>query len=149
MISLKMTIRATRIVAFALSVLIFCFTTPVMAAPSPFAALIITQKAQITGGKFTVNRTTEPLPARTVIRSAKLSLPSGETGTINKIQITGPNGLEFGCQNIKVKDGINLIKACGGPAVLEAGGPINYVAEGSSFGPELNTELQVVLSDEF
>lgn len=137
------------ILAFALSFLVFCFPRSAMAIPSTFATLIITEEAQISEGKFSINTTTIPLPSKTVVRSAKLFLPIDETGTINKIQITGPNGLEFGCQDIKVKDGVDLIKACGGPAALEAGGAINYVAEGSDFGPELNTKVKVVLSDDF
>ncbi|MEH1855458.1 MAG: hypothetical protein V7L11_28205 [Nostoc sp.] len=147
--SLKMFRNPAKILAFALSFIIFCFTTEAIAAPSTFATLIITEKAPITGGNFSINTTTTPLPATTVIRSAKLSLAAGETGTIKKIKITGPNGLEFGCQDIKVKNGVDLIKACGGPAVLEAGGAITYVAEGSSFAPKLNTNLTVVLSDDF
>ncbi|WP_334814130.1 hypothetical protein [Nostoc sp.] len=119
-----------------------------MAIPSTFATLSITEEAQISAGNFSINKTI-PLQSKTVVRSAKLFLPIGETGTINKIQITGPNGLEFGCQDIKVKDGVDLIKACGGPGALEGGGEINYVAEGSDFEPELNTKLKVVLSDDF
>lgn len=147
--SLKMFIKPAKILAFALSLLVLCFTTTAMAVPNTFATLIITEKAQITDGKFSIDTTTQPLPAKTVVRSAKLFLPSGETGTINKIRITGPNGVEFGCQDIKVKDGVDLIKACGGPAVLEAGGAITYVAEGSDFAPKLNTNIKVVLSDDF
>ena len=147
--SLKKSMRLTKILAFALSFLVFCFSTEAIAAPSTLATLIITEKAPITEGKFSIDTTTDPLPDKTVIRSAKLFLPAGETGTINKIKITGPNGLEFGCQDIKVKNGIDLIKACGGPAVLEAGGAITYVAEGSGFAPKLNTKLKVVLSDDF
>lgn len=146
--SLKKSMRLTKILAFALSFLVFYFSTSAIAAPSTLATLIITEKATITGGKLSID-TTHPLPATTVIRSAKLSLPAGETGTINKIKITSPNGLEFGCQDIQVKDGVDLIKACGGPAVLEAGGAITYVAEGSGFAPKLNTNLTVVLSDDF
>ena len=148
--SLKKSMRLTKILAFALSFLVFCFSTEAIAAPSTLATLIITEKAPITEGKFSIDtKTPTPLPDKTVIRSAKLFLPAGETGTINKIQITGSNGLEFGCQDIKVKNGVNLIKACGGPAVLEAGGVITYVAEGSGFAPKLNTNLTVVLSDDF
>ncbi|MEA5622077.1 hypothetical protein [Nostoc sp. UHCC 0251] len=148
--SLKMFINPAKILAFALSFLIFCFSTTAIAAPSTLATLIITEKAQITGGKFSIDTTTpNPLPTTAVIRSAKLFLPIGETGTINKIKITSPNGLQFGCQDIKVKDGVDLIKACGGPAVLKAGGAITYAAEGSGFAPELNTNLTVVLSDDF
>lgn len=147
--SLKKSMRLTKILAFALSFLVFCFSTEVIAAPSTLATLIITEKAPITEGKFSIDTTTTPLPDKTVIRSAKLFLPAGETGTINKIKITGPNGLEFGCQDIKVKNGVDLIKACGGPAVLEAGGAITYVAEGSGFAPKLNTKIKVVLSDDF
>ncbi|MDZ8187554.1 MAG: hypothetical protein RMX96_22225 [Nostoc sp. ChiSLP02] len=146
---LKMFVNPAKILAFALSFVILCFTTTAMAVPNTLPTLIITEKAQIIDGKFSIDTTTQPLPAKTVVRSAKLFLAAGETGTINKIKITGPNGVEFGCQDIKVKDGVDLIKACGGPAVLEAGGPITYVAQGSGFAPELNTEIQVVLSDNF
>jgi hypothetical protein len=147
--SLKMFIKPAKILAFALSFLILCFTTTAMAVPNTLATLIITEKAQISGGKFSIDTTTPALPATTVIRSAKLFLEPGETGTINNIKITGPNGVQFGCQNIKVQNGVNLIKACGGPAVLETGSPITYVAEGSDFAPKLNTEITVVLSDDF
>ncbi|MEH2160898.1 MAG: hypothetical protein V7K38_07585 [Nostoc sp.] len=147
--SLKMFINPAKVLAFALSLFIFCFPTAAMAVPNTLATLIITEAATIDGGKFSINTTTNPLPAKTVIRSAKLFLAAGETGTINKIKITGPNGLEFGCQDIRVKDGVDLIKACGGPAVLEPGGALTYVAEGSGFAPKLKTKLKVVLSDDF
>lgn len=75
--SLKMFINPAKILAFALSFLIFCFSTAAIAAPSTLATLIITEKAQITGGKFSIDTTTpSPLPATTVIRSAKLFLPA-------------------------------------------------------------------------
>ncbi|MEH2243671.1 MAG: hypothetical protein V7K85_13320 [Nostoc sp.] len=146
--SLKKSMYLATILAFTLSFLVFCFPRSAMAIPSTFATLSITEEAQISAGNFSINKTI-PLQSKTVVRSAKLFLPIGETGTINKIQITGPNGLEFGCQDIKVKDGVDLIKACGGPGALEGGGEINYVAEGSDFEPELNTKLKVVLSDDF
>ncbi|BAY31344.1 hypothetical protein NIES2107_32030 [Nostoc carneum NIES-2107] len=141
--------RLAKIFAFVLSFVMLFFSAPVMADTITAPTLRIIEKAAITGGKLSVNTTTTSLPATTVIRSAQLLLPAGETGTINKIQISGPNGLEFGCQNIKVQDGVNLIKACGGPAVLQAGGSITYIAEGSGFTPEENTNITVVLSDEF
>ncbi|GAA6621768.1 hypothetical protein [Scytonema sp. NUACC26] len=120
-----------------------------MASPSAFATLIITEQAPIIGGKFSIDTTTDSLPSTTVIRSAKLFLAPEETGTINKIKITGANGIQFGCQDIKVKNGVDLIKACGGPAVLEVGGAINYVAEGNNFEPQLDSKIKVVLSDDF
>lgn len=144
--SLKTLINPVKILTFALSFIIFCFSISV---PNAFAALRIAQVARITGGELSVNVNAPSLPAKTVIRSAKLYLDDGETGTINKIQITGSNGIEFGCQDIKVKNGINLIKACGGPAVLETGGTLSYLAKGSGFGPEPDTDLVVVLSDDF
>ncbi|MBD2165252.1 hypothetical protein H6G04_12680 [Calothrix membranacea FACHB-236] len=141
--------RLAKVFAFVLSFLMLFFNAPVIADTITSPTLRIIETDQVTGGKLSVNTTTKSLPATTVIRSAKLFLPAGETGTINKIQITGPNGLAFGCQNIKVQDGVDLIKACGGPAVLQAGGQITYIAEGSGFAPEENTKITVVLSDEF
>jgi hypothetical protein len=149
MTSLKRFIAPAKILAFALSLLIFCFNSAAIALPNTLATVLITENAQIIGGKLSVNTTTPSLPATTVIRSAKLFLAKGETGIINKIKITDGNGLAFGCQDIKVKDGIDLIKACGGPAVLEAAGPLTYVAEGSNFAPKLNTRIKVVLTDDF
>lgn len=92
----------------------------------------------ITNGSFSYAKTNKNGPAFTV-RSAIVSLPDGETGDLNSIIITGPDGIrEFGCGSIKypikVKNGTNLIGACGGTAVLKAGST-TYAAKGSNFGP--------------
>ena len=80
------------------------------------------------------------------VRSAVVSLkPANETGTIEKIVITGPDGeREFGCPNLKVEDGIDLIESCGGPAVLKAG-DTSYIAKGSGFDPNSEVILSVNL----
>jgi len=142
----------TRIFAFAVSLTILLFSTNVIAAPSPVLALTIREKFPITNGEFTVDTLKKGIsgqvPQKLTVTSAVLSLPAGETGTIDKITITGPDGLEFGCEDIKVKDKVDLIEACGGLGVLKPGGPIDYVATGSGFSPKLDTELGVTLTTE-
>ena len=88
---------------------------------------------------------TVPMPI--AVRKAILSLPKEETGSIDSIVITGPDGQRiFGCQNIKVENGTDLIKACGGPAVLQPGPNTTYQAVGSNFGPEKDLTFSVTLS---
>lgn len=89
-----------------------------------------------------------PEPSLTV-RSAIVSLPAGESGTIQSIIITGPDGArEFGCSNIKIKDGTDLIKACGGPAVLKPG-TTRYQANGKDFIPNPDVPFGISLSTNF
>lgn len=146
-----MTMKVGKLVAFALSILLLLSSTPATAAvipPSPF-------KASITGGQFSVDTVSPPLSAETVIRRAIISLPSSETGKITSIKITGiiPNKTEeqilFNCSNIKVQDGVDLIKVCGGPAELLAGVELRYQASGMGFNPDGNTILEVLLRDDF
>jgi hypothetical protein len=67
--------------------------------------------------------------------------PPDQTGTIDAIVITRPNGKrEFACAGLKVQNGTDLIKSCGGPAVLETG-ETTYVAMGSGFAPNPNAVL--------
>ncbi len=145
--SLKKSVRLAKILVVALSFLILCFSTPALADTinlTDAAAKDLLESIQITKGKFSVDVKAK-VPGQITVRRAVVSLPSGETGKINKIVITGPNGKrEFGCQGIQVKDGTDLIKACGGPAVLEAG-KTSYIAEGSDFGPNPDAKLKVDL----
>ncbi|WP_156481641.1 hypothetical protein [Anabaena sp. 4-3] len=139
--------------AFALSCLMFCFPTGAMAdscspgaypiGGSPFKTI------KIQGGSFEVATPVACLTERRVIRAVTVSLkPETATGSIDTIVITGPGGKrEFGCVDQKVKNGTNLIKACGGTAVLEPGDTI-YSAKGSGFGSE-PVNLQVNFSDNF
>jgi hypothetical protein len=131
--SLKKPMRLAKIWALALSFLMLCFPAVAMAATGSFTEAV-EESIMITGGSFNVNLP-GPVPMPITIRSAVVSLPPGETGTVNQIVITGPDGKrEFGCQNIKVQNGTDLIKECGGSAVLQAGKTI-YEAQGSDFGP--------------
>lgn len=71
--------------------------------------------------------------------------PDDETGTIDAIVITRPNGeREFACAGLKVQNGTDLIKSCGSPAILEAG-KTSYMAMGSGFAPNPNVTLSVDL----
>lgn len=141
--------RLAKIFAFALSFLILCFPTAAMARMPATANLLdeIEKSIPVQNGEFSVNMKA-PVPSST-IRSAIVSLPPGETGRVNKIVITGPNEQrEYGCQNITVQNGTDLIKACGGPAVLLAGETI-YQAEGSDFSPNPNVQFSVTLTSKF
>jgi hypothetical protein len=119
--SLKKSMRLAKIFAFALSFLMFCFPTAAMAATGLLTDAV-EECIQITGGAFSVN-VKGLVPSPLVIRSAIVSLPSGETGTVEKIVITDPGGQsEFGCpQPISVENGTDLIQMCGGPAYLKPG----------------------------
>lgn len=100
----------------------------------------------ITGGEFSVNVPNIEVPKDLRVSSAIVSLPNGETGTIDEIIITGPNGeREFGCVNVKVQNGTDLIKSCGGVAYLKAG-KTTYQAKGSNFNPQNSVELGIDLS---
>jgi hypothetical protein len=91
----------------------------------------------INNGSFQVDTGIKCLGQPKVIRSAIVSvIPENAVGSIDSIIITGANGKrEFGCTPSKVKQGTNLIRACGGPAVLESG-DVRYEAKGSNFGSE-------------
>lgn len=98
-------------------------------------------------GSFNVDVSDIDVQKDLIIGSAVVSLPEGETGTIDQIVITGPDGQrEFGCENIKVENGTDLIKSCGGPAYLKAG-KTKYQARGSNFQPNPNVKLGIDLSE--
>lgn len=113
--------------------------------------------AKISGGTFMVDtkEVDSPLKEKVVVRRAILTLPPNQTGTIDGIIITAPTtaqpdgGIVFGCVNTKVQNGIDLIKACGGPAELLPGGKLRYQAKGSGFDPNENITLKVELYDDF
>jgi hypothetical protein len=138
--------------AFALSCLMFFFPTTAMAGScsgvpvtpgSPFKTITIRD------GSFSVQTPPICLSRPEVIRSVKVSLtPSTATGNIDSIIITGPEGKrEFGCNPQAVKQGTNLIRACGGPAVLDTGDTI-YMATGSGFTGD-RVQLTVNFSSNF
>ena len=96
-----------------------------------------------------------------IVRSVIVTLePSTTTdpasGIIDEIKITredvkGQEIIEFGCSNIKVKNGDDLTLICGGTAVLEPG-PTTYFAKGYDFGTESGgriTKFAVTLSGDF
>ncbi|MGL5794987.1 MAG: hypothetical protein ACRC06_11385 [Waterburya sp.] len=145
--SVNIHIHARKIVALALLLLVFCFTSTAMAAGQ---TVDLIKKLPITGSSFEYTKTIPNNPPHTLtIQSAKVTLsPENAIGTLDSIVITGPDGREFGCSNIKVKNGSNLIKDCGGNAVLKAGGSTTYAVKGSGFGPESKTIISVqLLSD--
>jgi hypothetical protein len=139
--------RATKIVTLAVLLLLVCFTSTAMAAGN---TVDLMKKIPIKGSTFEYSRTIPNNPSETLtIRSARVTLlPATATGTLDSIVITGPDGREFGCTGVKVTNGINLIKSCGGPATLKAGGATTYAVKGSNFGPESETTISVQLSSE-
>jgi hypothetical protein len=156
----KKTTLLVKFFAFSLSFFLFINVAPAIAGviPTPFPL-----SADIKSGNFSVDTKDVPnkLPAKAVVRRAVLILPDGEFGTIKSIKITGsktagsPTENIFGCANTNVKNGTDLIKACGGPAEIPAGDPsglggkFRYQAEGTGFGPNPNVKFEVVLFDDF
>ncbi|NJM46501.1 MAG: hypothetical protein HC860_10210 [Alkalinema sp. RU_4_3] len=155
MVLQKLFVKTVRFVVLALAILCFTHSNPAIAAPTK----PLTFQAPIRGGILNVNTEFFPnqpeVPAPTIIRQAILSLPRGQTGTITNITITGPSatpgekGIVFQCSNVKIKDGLDLIKACGGPAELRPGGKLVYKATGGNFFPRPNFTLGVTLLPDF
>lgn len=110
----------------------------------------IVEKVDIKDGAFAVKTITSipPLPGGQQLRISKalvsLSPETLKEGTVDSIKITGPQGIEFGCVNLKVKQGTDLIASCGGPALLSAG-QTTYEASGSSFGPDSTGTFSIAL----
>jgi len=146
--SLKKFIQTAKVLAFTLLLVISCFPTAAMALSLPKVGdfLGLPQSVPIVNGSFDVS-VTGILKEDTRIGSAGISLPpGGETGVIEEIIITGPDGeIEYGCQNVKVTTDIDLIMQCGGAAYLLQGST-TYRAKGSGFKPELETTLTVDLA---
>ncbi len=145
--SLKKIIQTAKVLTFTLLLVISCFPTSAMALSKPNVGdfLGLPQSVHIVNGSFDITIPGE-LKEDTRVGSAIISLPpGGESGLIEKILISGPDGkIEYGCQNNPVATGVDLIRVCGGPAYLLKG-PTTYTAKGSGFGPELNTTLTVDL----
>jgi len=100
----------------------------------------------ITQGKFDVDVPGIDVKDNFRVDSVIVSLPEGETGIIEEIVIIGPdNQREYGCVNQKVKNGVDLIKSCGGFAYLKKGSTV-YQAKGSNFNPNRTIQLGVELS---
>jgi hypothetical protein len=134
-------------VVFALSLLMFSFPKTAMADCGPVGDIGF-KELPVQNGDFNY-KNTKKLPYPAVVRSVKVCLePPSATGRIEQILITGPDGrIEFGCYPYAVEQGTNLIRACGGPAVLMPG-DTTYQAIGSGFTPE-NVRLTVNLSSDF
>ncbi len=140
---LKKSTHLAGILALTLSFFLVVFASAAIAAPSNFADAVA-KCVLIADGAFSV-KAMGPVPSQATVTSAVVSLPPNEAGIIKEIAITGPDGQkEFGCQNLKVQNGTDLIKACGGPAVLKAG-DTTYQASGSNFGPDTTSILSVTL----
>jgi len=155
--SLKNSMRLVKILAFALSFLMFCFPTAAMAeSPKGLDNLvedIIPETIGIIDGKFSVGPISGGVPFKTTITRAVITIlpPGGETGTIDKILITGPDGKpEFTCPQapFEAEQGSDLIQLCGGKPVDLQPGVTTYEASGSDFGPQFNTLLGIQLETE-
>lgn len=140
------------VVSFVLAVVVLV-PRPAFAdgvSPQAMAAMKgIMESVQIQGGTFSVKTDPFPIPPlekplRIAQAIVSLSPDTMKRGLVKSIKITGPNGIEFGCVNLKVEDGTDLIKSCGGPALLEAGLTV-YEANGIDFGPEQNGTFSVDL----
>ncbi|NER33673.1 MAG: hypothetical protein F6J93_06385 [Oscillatoria sp. SIO1A7] len=155
----KLTRNLGKILALTFACLVCFFSSPAMAD----GLCIHEGPVSIQDGSFNVE-TVSDLPMDITIRSAIVTLPPGETGTIDTILITRPYNqdgcpetildgesvcIEFGCSWIEVENGTDLIPACGGPAVLKAA-ETTYHANGSHFGPQGTFDgFSVDLCDEF
>lgn len=142
--SLKRLWQSSRFLAVTLIFSLFLFSQSAMALMGMPEIDSIFKDVQITGGEFKVDVTTS-VPSKIRVGSAVVSLPPAETGTIDEIAITGPDGKIFGCVNVKVQNGTDLIKSCGGPAYLIPG-DTTYYAKGSNFQPQSDIKFGVELS---
>lgn len=132
------------------AMLILGLAKPVYADGSAMDAMkAILKEVKVKDGAFEVKVSTPihpPGDQPLVVRKALVSL-SPETlqqGVVNSIKITGPDGIEFGCVNLKVKQGTDLVKSCGGPAILKKG-MTTYEANGSGFGPATSGTFSISL----
>ncbi|EAW36263.1 hypothetical protein [Lyngbya sp. PCC 8106] len=140
---LKKSLRLVNVCVLAISLMVLCFPTVAMADAENFTQAV-EKSVMVHDGVLHVNKQGS-VKQTEIIRSAIVSLPEGETGTVTSIIITGPDGQrEFGCQNLKVQKGTDLIKECGGSAVLQEGLTI-YQAEGRDFSPNPNAPFSVDL----
>ncbi|MEM8675533.1 MAG: hypothetical protein AAGF83_16915 [Cyanobacteria bacterium P01_G01_bin.67] len=144
--TVKKLVRNLSIVAITFAFLMFLVAPAAMAASNMRAVESIVESIEIKDGGFDVN-VPGSVPEKLRIAFAVVALPAGETGIINSIAITGPDGQrEFGCENLKVTNGTDLIQSCGGPAYL-APGKTTYMAKGSNFQPQGDVKFSIKLSE--
>ena len=144
--SLRKFVSSVKVLAVTLVLLLSFFSSAAMADE---ATCIVRGPITIENGSFDYSKTRDV--NEFTVRSAIVSLPVGESGTIDSIKITGPDGKpELGCPTVKdVKNGTDLIPACGGPVVLKTGETI-YAAKGSDCGPNGNIKsFKITLCDDF
>lgn len=140
----KKLLQPLKVIAVTLAFSLFFLSQNAIAQIS-IPPIIRMFEVNIDGGSFHVDVPSK-IESNSRVGSAIVSLPKGESGVINKIVITGPDGSrEFGCSDIKVQEGTDLIKTCGGPAYLKAG-KTTYSAKGSGFSSERTVELGIDLS---
>lgn len=144
--SLKKLWQSSKFLGITLVFSLFFFSQSAFAAMEMPEIDSIFRNVSIRGGEFSVDLTV-PIPSKALIGKALVSLPDGETGTIDEIAITGANGKIFGCKNLKVQNGTDLIKSCGGKAFLIPG-DTRYQAKGSNFQPSPDVEFSVELFPE-
>ena len=143
--TVKKFVRNLAMVTVTFAFLAFLSTSSAVALMNMPDVDSIFESIEIKDGAFDL-QVAGNIPQKSRVGSAVVDLPDGETGTIKKIVITGPDGQrEFGCENIDVKNGTDLILSCGGPAYLKAG-KTTYIAKGSNFKPQGNVKLGVELS---
>lgn len=143
--TMKKLVRNLAMVAVTFTFLSFLSTSSAVALTNMPAVDSVFKRIQIKDGEFDL-QVTRSIPQKIRIGHAVISLPDGETGEINEIAINGPQGQkEFGCKNLDVQNGTDLILSCGGPAYLEKG-QTTYMAKGSKFQPEGDVTLMVELS---
>lgn len=136
-------LNTLKTIGIALFASLFLFSSNSLAASQTTDIKDIWEKVKVENGNFSV-KDIHPIPSVRV-EKAIIDLPQNEKGTIDNLSIIGPdNQIEFGCQNIDVVNGTDLIKACGGPANLKAG-ETTYKASGSNFRPESDTVLKIDL----
>lgn len=142
---MKKLLELSKFLVITLVFSLFWYSQSAIAAMGMPAIDSILESVQIEEGKFSVDVADISIPTDLRVGSAVVSLPDGETGTIDEISITGSNGKIFGCKNLKVQNGTDLIKSCGGPAYLKTG-KTTYQARGSNFQPQADVKFSVELS---
>jgi len=105
---------------------------------------IIPKCIEIHDGSFEYTNTKE-IPQRSIQSATVRFSPSGGTGLLDEIKITGPDGIEFHATDLPVKDGTDLIQAAGYSAANLKGGMTTYEAKGSHFDPSSPIKFYVDL----
>lgn len=147
--TVKELVRNLSIVAVTFAFILFLIAPSAKAYTNSMSEVqSIIESIEIKDGGFDLSKgVVGQVPEDLRIASAVVTLPAGETGLINSIAISGPDGQrEFGCENLKVTNGTDLIKSCGGPAYLAAG-KTTYMAQGSNFQPQGDVKFSVTLSE--